>query len=870
MTLSPMMTHYLSLKEQYKDTLIFYRLGDFYEMFFEDAKVASKELDLTLTGRDCGLDERAPMCGVPYHAVDGYIAKLIAKNYKVAICEQLTTPDQQKGMVERDIVRVITPGTIIEDTMLEEGKANYLACVFGAEDAFAVAWADISTGEFFVTETAKTTDALEDSLVTIDAKEIIAQECLLAVCKEIPSITFGKLPKFESYNDWSFKFENAKNALLKQFNIVSLTPFEIEDKPACVCACGALLAFLLETQKRALTHIKSIKYINNSNYMVLDINTRRNLELYENSHDRTKKFSLLWVLDKTKTSLGARNMRKWLNQPLLDEKLIKYRLDVVEELVNNSKLRAEIEEELQNIKDIERLVSKLLYGSFNPRDCLAILDTLNALPSLKSCLAQNNNKYLQKIDKNLFPLEKLANLLKSAINDNPPINTKDGGFIKYGFNKELDGFRDAKQNSKNWLAELEAKEKELTGIKNLKISYNRVFGYFIEVTKLNSDKVPYRYVRKQTLVNNERYITDELKQIEDTLLGADEKAVALEIEFFNNIKQEIMRYTQELQSTASAVAQLDCLFSFAKVSVQNNYVKPIINKKIDAISLQNSRHPVVEQILKNNQFIANDCFLDNNENNIMVITGPNMAGKSTFMRQVALITLMAHLGCFVPCESAEIAIVDRIFTRVGASDDLSFGQSTFMVEMLEVSTILKNATSKSLLILDEIGRGTSTYDGLSIAWAVMEYIATKIRAKTLFSTHYHELTELEGLLNGVKNYRILVNDQSKDIIFLHKIARGGANKSFGIEVASLAGVPTAVTERAKQIAKNLEQININKDTNAIVMQSNSVKLGQVSFLENNYDEIIEELKGTDTNNLTPMQALIIINDLKQKVEKIVK
>ena len=873
--LSPMMSFYLDLKEIYKDAIVLFRLGDFYEMFFDDAIKASRILDITLTGRDCGLEKRAPMCGVPYHAVDSYIAKLIAAGEKVAICEQLSDPKTTKGMVDRDVIRVITPGTVIEDNILDEKKNNYIASIYIDNNCAAIAWADVSTGEFNCFELSSNKVLIEDMLVTINPAEIITNSVSFPIVSEIPSIRMGRLPKPYNYIDSAYNYGNAYKKLLDSFKTQSLQIFECEGNKPIVSVAGSLMEYISDTQKRALCHINGLKLIKNNNFMFLDTATRRNLEITQNSRDSKRYGSLLWVIDKTKTSMGARMLRNWMDQPLINSKKINARLDGVESLINNNPLRTELVESLKQIKDIERIVSKVAYKSVNPKELRTLGESLAILPQIKAALKTENSTILTKIYNNIDEMRDVSELLLKAIKSDCKTLLREGDFIADGFNVDLDNLRNARANGREILAKIEAEEKASTGIKNLKVGYNKVFGYYIEVTNSSKEKVPYRYVRKQTLANAERYITEELKQVEDMVLGADEKALALELKIFDEIIAVIKENTSALKISANAVAQLDTLISFAEVSLENNYCKPIISTDLDSISIIKGRHPVVEKIIGLNQFVPNDFIIDKKENRTMIITGPNMAGKSTYMRSVAIITLLAHIGCFVPAESAEIEVTDRIFTRIGASDDLVFGQSTFMMEMTEVATILKNATDKSLLILDEIGRGTSTCDGLSIAWAVIEYVTNNFKTKTLFSTHYHELTELEGMLDGIKNYKIMVREIDGQVIFTHKITRGGANKSFGIEVARLAGIPQTVLDRATTISKKLEQNEILKDTNSILLDSKNIfekdDIKQLSFFENSIsDEIIDILKSIDTDNITPMQALRELSDLKEKVRKINK
>ncbi len=862
-----MMQQYLEMKEQYKDALLFYRLGDFYEMFFEDAITASEFLDLTLTGRDCGLEERAPMCGVPYHAVDTYIKKLISGGYKVAICEQMNTPEEAKGQLTREVVRVVSAGTVIEDGYLEDKKNNYLASIFIKENGFGLAWTDFSTGEFKLFEYSgvNLSSVLEDMLITVSPTEIICNSDFLKL--DIPQIKQGRIPVPQQYVDWAYGFEAAYKRLLKQLNVSTLSIFECEDKKLAISSAGALVEYLVSTQKRSLSHINSLSIVKDNAFMFLDGNTRRNLELLATQRDGKRKGSLLWLLDDCVTAMGSRNIRRWIEQPLQDAELINRRLDAVEELTNNGDLRCELQDIFRSVRDLERLSARLAYGNINPRDVASIGETLVVLPKIQKSLIETKSKYFKEIKSEIISNLELSKLISDAIVDNPPALLRDGKFIKKGYNTQLDEYNLAQTNGKAWLANLETAEREETGIKTLKIGYNKVFGYYIEVSKSQTDAVPLRYQRKQTLVGGERYITEELKNIEDKILGAEENAIRLEQQIFSQIVEKLMLHLHEFQTTAKAIARLDSLLSLANVAIKRDYHKPIINPKIHHIKIEQGRHPVVEAMLDSDSFVPNDTDLNSQNNRTMIITGPNMAGKSTYMRQVALITLMAHIGSFVPAKSAEISLTDRIFTRIGASDDLAVGQSTFMVEMVEVATILNNATNNSLLILDEIGRGTSTTDGLSIAWSVMEYISSRLKAKTLFATHFHELTELEGLVDGAKNYQILIKEISNSIVFLHKIVRGGANKSFGIEVAKLAGVPKCVVDRAKVILQQLEELNIGKDTNSIMLSAKHSKIQQLSlFEENKNEEIIKIIKDTDINNCSPMQAFAILMDIKEKLK----
>ena len=852
-----------------------YRLGDFYEMFFDDAIKVSKFLDLTLTGRDCGLDERAPMCGIPYHALDNYIPRLIDGGFKVAICEQMNTPEEAKGMVTREVTRVITPGTLIEEDMLDEKKNNYLASVFSSDEVYGIAWCDVSTGELNLCqiEGERAYGRTMDFLVSLTPAEVICDDFTYDKTASSVLISSGSLPKFQKYFKWSYDYDYAYKTICKQLDVLTLTAYECEDKKSAISACGGLIQYLYDTQKRSLSHINTLSYLSFSSFMMLDSNAKKTLELTETMRDRRKKGSLLDVLDHTNTAMGARNIRQWVLQPLYDASAINARLDAVEELIKSNLIRERIIELLTPMKDLERLSAKIAYNNVNPKECLSIRDTLSLLPEVKNTLKIAKSPLLQMLFKQINALEEVCTLLKNAIADDAPTMTKDGGYIKKGFSKELDEYRDIKDNGAGLIASIEAYEKETTGIKTLKTGFNRVYGYYIEVSKSFLGMVPYRYERKQTLVNGERYVTPELKEAEEKILGAEEKALKLETKIFSEIKATLFSVISELKKTANAIANVDSLVSLSIIAIKNNYVKPFINDQIDKIEIVEGRHPVVENSLKRGEFVANDTSLDDNDNRIMIITGPNMAGKSTYMRQVALITLLAHVGSFVPARQAKIALTDRIFTRIGASDDLSVGQSTFMVEMVEVATIANNATSKSLLVLDEVGRGTSTLDGLSIAWALVEYVSNVIKAKTLFATHYHELTELEGVLKNVRNYRILVKELADKVVFLHKIARGGANRSFGIEVASLAGVPSEIVKRAKTILKKLEESETVRDTNSIMMNAlgNSSGGKQLSFLEANtgkYDEIINILKDTNIETCSPLDTFVILKDLKDRLESI--
>lgn len=857
--LSPMMKHYIEIKEKYKDAILFYRLGDFYEMFFEDAETCSRVLDLTLTGKDCGLEKRAPMCGIPYHASENYIAKLIDNGYKVAICEQLTEP--KKGeLVKRDVVRVITPGTVIDTELVDDASNNYLASIYKEKNNIGLSYLDISTGEMFLTEFAENAlSQLNDALVRIKPSEILCNDEMKKFEQDIACVKSGYVPSFQVYSNEHFDFKKSEERLKTQLNVSSLKAFNCATRTFAICSTGGLLDYVFETQKRSLSHLNTLQYIINSKYMQIDANTRRNLELTETIKDRKKRGTLLWLLNQAETKMGKRTIDGFVSQPLFDDKEINYRLKGVDELVKNVYLRDEIKQCLHSMGDLERLCGKLSYDNITPKDCLALKNTLFSLPKLKELLSKFTSQALTDINSNLTTQDDMAKLLDDAIDEDCPVNYKDGKFIKKGYNSELDEINLIASNSKDVIIQLEQHEKEVTGIKNLKISYNKVFGYYIEVTNSQKDMVPYNYIRKQTTVNSERFITEELKTLESKILNAQEQKQALEIKLFTEIKKMLLTKLNEMQITSRAIGFLDALLSFAKVAVERNYVKPIIDKTSSVIEIIDGRHPIVEAINKVEDFVPNDTMLNNSDCRTMIITGPNMAGKSTYMRQVALITLMAHIGSFVPAKSAKIGLTDRIFTRVGASDDLSFGQSTFMVEMSEVSNILKNATNNSLIILDEVGRGTSTFDGLSIAWSVMEYVSTELNAKTLFATHYHELTELEGVLEGVKNYRVSVKEFNNSVIFLRKIVRGGTNRSFGIEVASLAGLPEKVLNRAREILTKLEESEQNKKVE-IVNPTESKKQNA------NVGNVVAILSDLDLNTLTPLNAFDVLVQLKKEIK----
>ena len=867
---SPMMQNYLQTKEQYKDCILFYRLGDFYEMFFDDAILASRELEITLTGRACGLKEKAPMCGVPFHAADIYISRLISKGYKVAICEQLEDPKTAKGIVKRDVIRVVTPGTVIESNMLDEKKNNYIMSIYKSGLYYGIAICDISTGDFYASQIKLKDENFEkllDEYVRFSPSEIVVNEAMGESEKDLAKMT-DRLPSFISKRDDN-SFRNDKDMLLKLYTITDIDNREKEDLEGMELTvrsiCG-LLNYFTETQKIKLEHINKIEIYEVQKYMALDINTRRSLELTERMRDKSKAGTLIWVLDKTSTSMGGRLLRRWLNDPLLEVPEIKARLEAVSELKDNIMLRGEILEELSRVYDIERLAGKVAFGSINAREMNSLKNSLEHMPALKANLKNANSRLLKNLYENLDELRDIVELIDSAIVEEPPISVKDGGIIKKGYNKELDEYKSASTEGKNWIVELEAREKELTGIKNLKVGYTKIFGYYIEVSKSFVKDVPTdRYIRKQTLTTGERYITEELKQMEDKILGAQERAIALEYEEFVKLRDKISSNILRLQLTSNIVANIDVLCSLAQVAEDNNYVCPDVTNN-GIIDIKNGRHPVIEKMIESGTFVQNDTYLDRGASRLAIITGPNMAGKSTYMRQVALICVMAQIGSFVPAESASIGIVDKIFTRVGAQDDLSSGQSTFMVEMMEVSNILRNATPSSLVILDEIGRGTSTYDGLSIAWAVAEYIAdkNKLGCKTLFATHYHELIDLANRIDGIRNLSVAVKEKGEDIIFLRKIVEGGTDESYGIHVARLAGVPKPVLQRADKILTSLE-----KDGKKIVVNEKEDKKqveGQVDFFNLKLEEIARELDKVNLNELTPIDALNTLVRMKEKMK----
>ena len=871
MKLSPMMQEYCKTKEEYKDCILFYRLGDFYEMFFDDALLVSKELELTLTGKDCGLEERAPMCGIPFHAADTYINRLIERGHKVAICEQVEDPKKAKGLVKRAVIRVVTPGTTLDATSLDESKNNYLMSIVSIADRFGCAIADITTGDCFLTEVPNS-QKLVDEINKFSPAEIICNDSFFMSGVDTDDLKERLGICIFSLDAWYFDDDTCRKELREHFHVTNLEGLGISDYDSGIIAAGALFLYLKETQKTALSQMTTIRPYTAERYMLIDSSSRRNLELVETLREKQKRGSLLWVLDKTKTAMGARTLRSFVEQPLIDAEEINRRLEALEELNEKPMLRDEIREYLNPVYDLERLVSRISFKSANPRDMVAFASSLEMIPYIKQVLKDFQAPILKEIYEDMDSLEDITDLIKHAIVDEPPLAQKDGGIIREGFNEDVDKFRSARTDGKKWLTELETKERERTGIKSLKIKYNRVFGYALEVTNTFKELVPENYIRKQTLANAERYITEELKNLENMILGAEDKLYALEYELFSNVRDKVGQEVIRIQRTAKAIAGLDVFASLALVAERNHYVRPKVNEG-GIIDIKGGRHPVVEQMIDNDMFIANDTYLDNTKKRVSIITGPNMAGKSTYMRQTALIVLMAQIGSFVPADKAVVGIVDRIFTRVGASDDLASGQSTFMVEMTEVANILRNATAKSLLILDEIGRGTSTFDGLAIAWAVIEHISnTKLcGAKTLFATHYHELTELEGKLSGVTNYCIAVKEKGDDIVFLRKIVKGGADKSYGIQVAKLAGVPDSVINRAKELVEELSDADITAAVKDLASPKKKPKvemdMEQMSLFDTVQDnDIIEELKGIDIGNLTPMEALNTLYNLQNKIK----
>ena len=874
---SPMMQHYLKTKEEYSDCILFYRLGDFYEMFFDDAITVSRELEITLTGKDCGQEERAPMAGIPFHAAEGYIARLISKGYKVAICEQMEDPKEAKGIVKREVIRVVTPGTVIESNLLEEKKNNYIMSIYKTGIYYGLGVCDVSTGDFYATQICENNNfsKLLDEISRYSPSEVIVNKMMFETKSELNKIqerfkVYVSLEKEENFNDET-------ELLLQMYNVVSDKSKdgnkisnseqmqEIDNKNLMVPAINALITYLTETQKTNLDHINTIKIYSITQYMSLDINARRNLELTEKMRDKSKKGTLLWVLDKTSTSMGGRLLRRWINDPLIDVNEINKRLDSVKELKNSIILKGDIIDSLKKVYDIERLAGKIAYGNANGRDLISLKNSVKQLPEVKEILSKTESGLLKELYEELDTLQDVYELIEKSIVEEPPISVKEGGIIKLGYDPEIDQLKKATTEGKTWIVQLEAKEREETGIKGLKVGFNKVFGYFIEVTKSNLSMVPDRYIRKQTLTNAERYVTEELKTLENQILGAEEKVINLEYKAFTDVRDAIEKQIQRIQKTSNIVATLDVITSFATVAEEMNYVKPVVDND-GIIDIKDGRHPVIEKMSQAGEFVPNDTYLDKSANRLAIITGPNMAGKSTYMRQVALITLMAQIGSYVPASQARIGVVDKIFTRVGASDDLSMGQSTFMVEMMEVATILKEATANSLVILDEIGRGTSTYDGLSIAWAVAEHIADKhlCGAKTLFATHYHELTELEEKIEGVKNYSIAVKEKGEDIIFLRKIVKGGTDESYGVHVARLAGVPQNVTKKANEILRSLERRNI-LNNKVIEKENKKVVAGQVDMFNFKLAEVASEFDKIDINQLTPIDALNTIVKMKEKL-----
>lgn len=867
--MSPMMVHYLETKKQYPDCILFYRLGDFYEMFFEDALTVSKELEITLTGKECGLEERAPMCGVPYHALDNYLYRLVQKGYKVAIAEQMEDPKQAKGLVKREVIRVVTPGTITSAQALDETKNNYLMGIVYIDERFGIAVSDISTGDFLVTEVASERE-LADEINKFCPSEIICNDAFFVSGVDTEEVKNRYQTVISALDSHFFSDEGCRKILKEHFKVGSLDGLGLQDYDTGVIAAGAVMEYMYETQKSTLSHITTITPYSTGEFMIIDTSTRRNLELLETMREKQKRGTLLWVLDKTKTAMGARLLRTYIEQPLIHKDDIIARQNAIEELNMNYISREEICEYLNPIYDLERLIGRISYKTANPRDLISFKNSLEMLPYIKDLMGEFTTPLLKELWEELDPLEDVHDLVSRAIVDDPPVSLRDGGIIKEGYHEETDKLRHAKTEGKTWLAQLESRERDKTGIKNLKVKYNKVFGYYFEVTNSFKGMVPDYFVRKQTLANAERYTTDELKELEDMILGAEDKLYTLEYGLFCEVRDTIAAEVLRIQQTARAIAGIDVMTSLSAVATKNNYVKPRINEK-GVIDIKNGRHPVVEKMMRDDLFVANDTYLDNTKNRLSIITGPNMAGKSTYMRQTALIVLMAQLGSFVPADEANIGICDRIFTRVGASDDLASGQSTFMVEMTEVANILRNATKNSLIVLDEIGRGTSTFDGLSIAWAVVEHISNPklLGAKTLFATHYHELTAMEGLVDGVRNYSVAVKKRGDDITFLRRIVRGGADQSFGIEVAKLAGVPDKVVRRAKVILKELEQNSVPIEFKAEeAIEEEPEEEIQYNFTANGTNEILEILKTVDINTLTPIEAMQTLDNLRKKAQEL--
>ena len=877
--MSPMMVHYLETKKQYPDCILFYRLGDFYEMFFEDALTVSKELEITLTGKECGLEERAPMCGIPYHALENYLYRLVQKGYKVAIAEQMEDPKLAKGLVKREVIRVVTPGTITSAQALDETKNNYLMGIVYIDERFGIAVSDISTGDFLVTE-VETERELADEINKFSPSEIICNDAFFVSGVDTEEVKNRYQTVIAALDSHFFSDEGCRRILKEHFKVGSLDGLGLQDYDTGVIAAGAVMEYMYETQKSTLSHITTIVPYSTGQFMIIDTSTRRNLELLETMREKQKRGTLLWVLDKTKTAMGARLLRTYIEQPLIHKDDIIARQNAIEELNMNYISREEICEYLNPIYDLERLIGRISYKTANPRDLISFRNSLEMLPYIKDLMGEFTTPLLKELWEELDALEDVHDLVSRAIVEDPPISLRDGGIIKDGYHEETDKLRHAKTEGKTWLAELESRERDKTGIKNLKVKYNKVFGYYFEVTNSFKGMVPDYFVRKQTLANAERYTTDELKELEDMILGAEDKLYTLEYGLFCEVRDAIAAEVLRIQQTARAIAGIDVMTSLSVVATKNNYVKPRINEK-GVIDIKNGRHPVVEKMMRDDLFVANDTYLDNTTNRLSIITGPNMAGKSTYMRQTALIVLMAQLGSFVPADDANIGICDRIFTRVGASDDLASGQSTFMVEMTEVANILRNATKNSLIVLDEIGRGTSTFDGLSIAWAVVEHISNPklLGAKTLFATHYHELTELEGTINGVNNYCIAVKEQGDDIVFLRKIVKGGADKSYGVQVAKLAGVPDSVIVRAKELlvelsdaditarAKEIAEAGAGAPKHASIPRPDEVDLQQMSLFDTvKDDDIVRELGELELGNMTPIDALNTLYRLQTKLK----
>ncbi|MFR0745554.1 DNA mismatch repair protein MutS [Hungatella sp.] len=877
--MSPMMVHYLETKKQYPDCILFYRLGDFYEMFFEDALTVSKELEITLTGKECGLEERAPMCGIPYHALENYLYRLVQKGYKVAIAEQMEDPKLAKGLVKREVIRVVTPGTITSAQALDETKNNYLMGIVYIDERFGIAVSDISTGDFLVTE-VETERELADEINKFSPSEIICNDAFFVSGVDTEEVKNRYQTVIAALDSHFFSDEGCRRILKEHFKVGSLDGLGLQDYDTGVIAAGAVMEYMYETQKSTLSHITTIVPYSTGQFMIIDTSTRRNLELLETMREKQKRGTLLWVLDKTKTAMGARLLRTYIEQPLIHKDDIIARQNAIEELNMNYISREEICEYLNPIYDLERLIGRISYKTANPRDLISFRNSLEMLPYIKDLMGEFTTPLLKELWEELDALEDVHDLVFRAIVEDPPISLRDGGIIKDGYHEETDKLRHAKTEGKTWLAELESRERDKTGIKNLKVKYNKVFGYYFEVTNSFKGMVPDYFVRKQTLANAERYTTDELKELEDMILGAEDKLYTLEYGLFCEVRDAIAAEVLRIQQTARAIAGIDVMTSLSVVATKNNYVKPRINEK-GVIDIKNGRHPVVEKMMRDDLFVANDTYLDNTKNRLSIITGPNMAGKSTYMRQTALIVLMAQLGSFVPADDANIGICDRIFTRVGASDDLASGQSTFMVEMTEVANILRNATKNSLIVLDEIGRGTSTFDGLSIAWAVVEHISNPklLGAKTLFATHYHELTELEGTINGVNNYCIAVKEQGDDIVFLRKIVKGGADKSYGVQVAKLAGVPDSVIVRAKELlvelsdaditarAKEIAEAGAGAPKHASIPRPDEVDLQQMSLFDTvKDDDIVRELRELELGNMTPIDALNTLYRLQTKLK----